>query len=73
MQVGHHVRWAVDDEPGTITGITEHAIQIQWEVSGIRERYSFWSGVMERIQPVSQFSCNWPQRMSSLGQQRVLG
>ena len=59
IRCGQHVRWTEDDEPGMITAITEHAIQIQWEASGLREWYSVWSGaVFDRIEPVT-FSCKF--------------
>jgi hypothetical protein len=59
MQVGDRVAWTVDDEPGTIVALTDRAIAIEWDSSGI-EWYSCSSGAIERIKPVTQhFSCRF--------------
>ena len=55
MQVGDLLEWTIDGEPGTILALSDLAIAIQWEETGI-EWYSFWSGALARIKPVTQHS-----------------
>jgi hypothetical protein len=55
MEVGDRVVWTIDGEPGTIVALTDSAIAIRWDESGI-EWYSFSSGAIERIQPFTQRS-----------------
>jgi hypothetical protein len=40
MQVGDRVAWTIDGEPGTVVGLNDSAIAIEWEFSGT-EWYSF--------------------------------
>jgi hypothetical protein len=55
MQVGDLLEWTIDGEPGTILALSDLAIAIQWEKTGI-EWYSVWSGALARIKPVTQHS-----------------
>ena len=58
MRTGDRVYWTQDDEGGTVLDITEYAITIDWDCSGI-ETYALACGAIERIKPRTlRFSCS---------------
>ena len=54
-QAGDPVEWSIDGELGRILALSDSAVAIQWNQSGI-EWYSFWSGALARVKPVTQHS-----------------